>query len=341
MSTIWGIHNDQPSLDFIDGGFVAIGWDEIGNLKATGPDRESLKARIAETYPSVKAGAIPVWAGVLMRFASEMQVGDLVIYPYRPDSTLNFGRIEGEYSWDEAASSHKSRRKVAWLRTGVPRAQFTQAARFEIGSAVTLFKVKNHAAEFMRYIEQGDEAAEIPSLPTDVEVAATTAEDAITADRIESDTRDFVISTLYSELDGYEFEYFVADLLNAMGYRTRVTQSSGDGGVDVVAHKDELGLEPPIIKVQCKKTLGTLGSPEIQKLTGTLAPGGAELGLFVSLGAFTRDAMNLGLTRHDLRLINGRDLVELVFENYERLSEKWKVLLPLRRVYVVDRRPNI
>lgn len=276
-----------------------------------------------------------------MRFASEMQVGDLVIYPYKPDSTLNFGRIEGEYFWDEAASSHKSRRKVAWLRTGVPRAQFTQAARFEIGSAVTLFKVKNHAAEFMRYIEQGDEAAEVPSLPTDVEVAATTAEDAITADRIESDTRDFVISTLYSELDGYEFEYFVADLLNAMGYRTRVTQSSGDGGVDVVAHKDELGLEPPIIKVQCKKTLGTLGSPEIQKLTGTLAPGGAELGLFVSLGAFTKDAMNLGLTRHDLRLINGRDLVELVFENYERLSEKWKVLLPLRRVYVVDRQPNI
>ena len=276
-----------------------------------------------------------------MRFASEMQVGDLVIYPYKPDSTLNFGRIEGEYFWDEAASSHKSRRKVAWLRTGVPRAQFTQAARFEIGSAVTLFKVKNHAAEFMRYIEQGDEAAEVPSLPTDVEVAATTAEDAITADRIESDTRDFVISTLYSELDGYEFEYFVADLLNAMGYRTRVTQSSGDGGVDVVAHKDELGLEPPIIKVQCKKTLGTLGSPEIQKLTGTLAPGGAELGLFVSLGAFTRDAMNLGLTRHDLRLIGGRDLVDLVFENYERLSEKWKVLLPLRRVYVVDRQPNI
>jgi len=45
----------------------------------------------------------------------------------------------------------------------------------------------------------------------------------------------------------------------------RVTKASGDAGVDVIAHRDELGFEPPLIKVQCKQTLGTNGRPDVQK----------------------------------------------------------------------------
>lgn len=39
-----------------------------------------------------------------------------------------------------------------------------------------------------------------------------------------------------------------------MEYRTRVSPEGPDGGVDIIAHKDELGFEPPIIKVQVKST---------------------------------------------------------------------------------------
>src|SRR4051812_26010029 len=142
-------------------------------------------------------------------------------------------------------------------------------------------------------------------------------------------TRDFVIETLLKQIEGVRFEYFIAHLLEAMGYRTQVTQASGDGGFDVIAHRDPLGLEPPIIKVQCKRTIGGIGAPEVQKLTGTLAPGGSELGLFVTLGAYSKDAVHLGRTRQDLRLVNGNELVGLVFEHYESFSPEWKRLLPL------------
>jgi restriction system protein len=121
----------------------------------------------------------------------------------------------------------------------------------------------------------------------------------------------------------------------------KVTQLSGDGGVDIIAHRDPLGLEPPIIKVQCKRTLGGIGAPDVQKLTGTLAPGGSgELGLFVTLGSYFKDAVHLGRARQDLRLINGTELVDLIFQHYEQFSPEWKRLLPLRRVYVVDREPE-
>mgnify|MGYP002784948006 CR=1 FL=1 len=342
MTTIWGIHNDHPELELVENGFVSVGWDELGDLRAIGSDREAMKQRVAATYPTAKPGAIPVWAGVLLRFGFEMKQGDLVIYPYKPDSTLNFGRIEGDYHFDVAAPQHRNRRKVTWLRTGVPRANFSKGARYEIGSAVTLFMVKTHAEEFRAFLDSGstsEPASTDPaSLPADA--AATIAEDEPSAGRIEDYTRDFVIETLMKEIEGVRFEHFVAHLLRAMGYRAQVTPPSGDGGFDVIAHKDPLGIEPPIIKVQCKRTLGSIGSPEVQKLTGTLAPGGQELGLFVTLGSFSKDAQHLGRTRQDLRLINGTELVGLVFDYYERFPPEWKRVLPMRAVYVVDREPE-
>ena len=84
----------------------------------------------------------------------------------------------------------------------------------------------------------------------------------------------------------------------------------------------------------------SIGAPAVQKLTGTLAPGGSELGLFVTLGAYSKDAQHLGRTRQDLRLVNGNELVDLIVEHYESFSPEWKRLLPLRHVYVVDREPE-
>jgi len=74
MARIWGIHNDQ-SLDLVNGSFVSIGWSELGNLNEQQFDRSALKELLAQTYPEAKAGAIPVWAGVLVRFIYEMNVG--------------------------------------------------------------------------------------------------------------------------------------------------------------------------------------------------------------------------------------------------------------------------
>jgi restriction system protein len=266
----------------------------------------------------------------------------LVIYPYKPDSTLNFGRIAGDYYYEASADLHRNRRKVEWLKTGIPRAKFSKGARYEIGSAVTLFRVKSHDREFLDFVEGTATPASPVISPAAVSVddAAAQAEDEPNAERIEEYTRDFVIETLLKELDGPRFEHFVAHLMRAMGYRANVTQVSGDGGVDVIAHRDPLGLEPPIIKVQCKRVIGSMGAPDVHKLTGTLAPGGSELGLFITLGTFSKDAIHIGRTRQDLRLINGSEFVDLVLEHYEKLGSEWKRLLPLRRLYVVDRDPE-
>lgn len=336
MPTIWGIHNDEPDLDLLGEGFVSVGWDEIGDLREYGHDNARLKELLRRGYPQAKAGAIPVWAGVLRRFAFGMQIGDYVISPRRADSTLSLGRVAGDYYFDGTVTHHH-RRPIEWLQTEIPRATFSQSARYEIGSAVTLFQVKRHAEEFRTFIETGAVQVQIPDQDALDQIITETAEDEPSSDRIEAYTRDFVVDALHTKLDPYRFEMFTAGLLRAMGYRAEVTQASGDGGVDVVAFRDPLGLEPPIIKVQCKRTLNSIGGPDVQKLMGALAPGGTEVGLFVTLGTFTSDALHLARTRHDLRLVNGRQLVDLVFDHYEQLDLEWRRLLPLKRIYVLDR----
>lgn len=335
--TAWGIHNNQPDLDLIEGKFVAIGWDELGDLSTLTDDREVLKERLAETYPDVSLGAIRIWAGVILRFKFEMQEGDYVICPNKADSTVNIGRITGPAYVAPSVEVHRNQRPVEWLRTGIPRVEFSEGARYEIGSAVTLFRVKNYESEFLSYLTSGSPP---PTPPAATEQTATTqAEEAPNADRIESHSRDFVTDVL-RKMDPFRFEHFTAGLLQAMGYHARATVSTGDGGVDVIASKDALGIEQPVIKVQCKRTVSTIGAPDVQNLAGALAHGGSEVGLFITLGNYSADAKHLERTRQDLRLVNGSELIEMVFENYERLDPEWKALLPLRQVYVVDRDPE-
>lgn len=338
--TMWGVHNNQPQLDQVANEFIAIGWDDLGDLGSIGDDKHTMQERVAQTFSHIKPGAVPNAAGVLLKFAFRMQPGDLVVYPYKPDSTLNFGRISGGYYYDLSADLYRNRRPVEWLKTGVPRTEFSSAARHEVGSAMTLFEVKRHAQEFLDFIQGVTTTGPVAPLESDPEQAAEAAAEVPTAERIETDTRDFIIETLMKQLAGHEFEHFIAHLLEAMGYRARVTQTSGDGGVDIVAHRDPLGIEPPIIKVQCKRTTNSMGGPQVQQLTGTLSPGGEERGLFVTLGAYSKDAQHLERTRQDLRLINGNELVSLIWEHYDKLSPSHKQLLPMRSVYVVDRSPD-
>lgn len=165
---------------------------------------------------------------------------------------------------------------MTWLKTGVPRAQFSQGALYEVGCAVTLFKVKNHEAEFLAFLYGGNQVVDplvFGPVPDDSDEAATiTAEEAPNAERIETLSRDFVVKRLRGQIDGIKFEHFIAHLLTCMGFRTQVTPASGDGGFDIIAHRDPLGLEPPIIKVQCKRTISAIGQPDVQKFNRHAGP---------------------------------------------------------------------
>lgn len=325
--TLWGIHagrTGEARTLFLDKGLVALGWHKMPDLTTLPADREAYKKRLRLEYPTAKDGAIPVWAGQLFRFAHEVQEGDLVIYPSKVDRIVNLGRITGPYHYVESTGDdYAHRRTVEWLKN-FPRTTFTQGALYEIGSALSLFQVKNYADEFLAVLGGG-------------QIETRTGEDetvALVAEEIETTTKDFILKQLSRELKGHPFARFVADLLEAMGYRTRVSQPGPDQGVDIIAHRDHLGIEPPIIKVEVKSGAGSVGEPEIARLFGAVAHG--EFGLFVTLSTFTPPAARFAASRSNLRLIDGEEIVRLTLEHYEQLDPRYKGLVPLKKVYIPE-----
>jgi restriction system protein len=320
---IWGIHMPREhGLTPIEQGFVAIGWDAMGDLSAIKPTRDAFKAAYGETYPDENPAAIPVSAGVAYRFAVEIKEGDLIIFPSKPDRMVNIGVVDGPYEYRPQAPLRKPNvRRVRWLKH-LPRTSFSQAALYEIGSALTLFQVSSNADEFLAALEG--------HAPQPEAIDQSTAEQ-VTA-QVQESTEDFIIKRLKSSQTTYQFEHFVAHLLKCMGYYARVTQASGDGGVDIIAHRDELGFEPPIIKVQCKQILNTIDRPEVQQLHGAIERG--EHGLFVTLGTFSAGARTFERTKPNLRLIDGETLIELIYAHYHQFEPRYQMLLPLKQSYI-------
>ncbi|TVR69592.1 MAG: restriction endonuclease [Sphaerobacteraceae bacterium] len=325
--TLWGMHagpgGEAHSL-FMQHKTVAMGSSKIADLASIPANRDAFKSAFEQAYPDYKPGAIPVHAGQLFRFVHEMKVGDLVAYPSKNDRMINIGRIMSEYVYDHSGSTaYPHRRKVEWLKS-VPRTNLTQGALYEIGSAISLFQIRNYTEEYLAALEG---QIEISPGTDDITVA-------LVADEIEKTTEDFILKTLSRELKGHPFADFVAHLLNTMGYNTRVSPEGPDGGVDIIAHRDELGFEPPIIKVQVKSVDSSTGNADVASLYGNIAAN--EHGLFVALGTFTRHAESFARGKGNLRLIDGRDLVRLVLNNYERFDSKYKSVLPLKRVYIPE-----
>jgi len=320
---MWGLHMPELlGMKPVEQGFVALGWDKVGDLSSIPPNREAFKARVAAAYPEEKPGSVPGAAGVLYRFSVEMQPGDIMVFPCKVDRQVYIGRVDGPYQYDPAGGEYPNRRKVKWEKM-LPRAAFTQTALYEIGSAISMFKVSTHADEFLAAL--AGKASEPLAVADDAGAAEVSA-------MAQESTDDFIIKRLKSGLTPYEFEKFIAHLLTCMGYHARVTQQSSDGGVDIIAHRDELGFEPPIIKVQCKQMLGNHGRPDVQQLNGLLERD--ENGLFVTLGGFSAQARAFERTKPKLRLLDGIELVELIYAHYTRFEPRYQVLLPLKRTYV-------
>ena len=308
---IWGIHGgrtgDANTL-FLTKNCVALGWEKMGDLSKLGADRESFRKQVTSTYPGKTPISIANNTGQLYRFVHELKNGDLVVYPSRMDHQIHIGKVEESYKYQpEVDSNYPHIRQVRWLKS-LPRTMFSQGALYEVGSAMSFFQVKNYAEEYEGAL-QGKPTTLIPVIKDETV--------SIVANDIEETTQDFILKRLSQELKGTPLEEFVAHLLEAMGYRTRLTRQN-EPSIDIIAHKDALGFEAPIIKVQVKSSDGKVSDKDVSALIGKL--GQNEFGLVVALGSFTPPALTFAANKPNLRLIDGNELVELIYEYYEQFD---------------------
>lgn len=319
---VWGIHTlNESQFTFLKDNIIAIGWNEMGDLSKIAPDRESFKEKYNETYHDDNKYRAANGVGMLYRFTCEAKVGDYVVFPSKFNREVNIGVIESDYYYAPEAIHYVQQRKVKWLKH-IPRTCFTQGALHEIGCALTFFAVRNYAVEFLSALDKDFKKKKIDEDVEDETVAAT-------AEEIRESTIDFILKELSRKLKGYDLEDFVADLLNAMGYKATISPHGGDGGVDITAYKDEL---PPRILVQVKSQDSNIKEETVLSLKGAMHEG--DYGLFVTLSKYTKNAQKFLDNTPIIRGIDGQELVELILKYYDRLSEKSKKIIPLEKVYI-------
>ncbi len=87
-------------------------------------------------------------------------------------------------------------------------------------------------------------------------------------------------------LDGYAFERASAEVLNKHQFNAVVTRGSADGGVDIQVTRN--GLKGV---VQCKAHMACAGPHVVRDLYGVINHTRASFGIIVSLGGFTKGAV--------------------------------------------------
>jgi len=325
---LWGIHagrKGEAEALFEEHNVIALGWPEMGDLNQL-TTRDEVKGRYEHVYPGRKPMSVAVNTGQLYRFAHEMEIGDVIVWPLKRAPEIWLGQITDEYVYNPKLHAHyRHTRKVEWLNRQA-RTEFSQGALYEIGSALTVFQVRNYADEFLTALEgKGHEE------PSDEE-----EEEAIglVTDEVERQSRDFVRKQLRRRLKGHGFAEFVGHLLRLMGYKTIVSSPGPDRGIDIEAYKDDLGAEQPRILVQVKSSDAEVNEAAVSQLYGKVSE--KEFALFVALGGFRKHAWDFAFGKHNLKLVDGDGLVELVYQYYDRLDGKYKAIIPLRRVFIPE-----
>ena len=302
---------------------VGIGWD-LGGADITALTRDQIRERYAETHPDESRGRVGSEAGQIWRFAHDFTQGTEVV-TYDPVARLyHVGRVAGDCKMSDA-DGMTYERTVSWDRS-VPRDNLSKTVQNKLGGIQTIFRVHADAETELR----GEKTCH---------AATSTDEDEQTDPSditgVSADDGIELIKDRASKLPWDAMEDLVAGLLRAMGYHARVTPRTGDGGRDVEASPDALGLQEPRIAVEVKHRAGAIGAPALRSFIGTLHA--RDCGLFVSTGGFTKEAkMEAARANVPVRLLDLDELVRLYVEFYDRADEQTCLILPLRCIWLPE-----
>lgn len=249
---------------------------------------------------------------------SEFELGSYASAPQSP----RYHKITRFATIASVKAGWLEKRKGIWHITDNGRAAYEQHEEPEVfyREAYRLYKEWKAA-------RPGPEPAE-----EDIEEQAENVR--ITFEQAEEDAWQ-EISEYLGAMPPFDFQKLVADLLKALDYHVSWIAPPGkDYGVDIVAHTDPLGATAPRIRVQVKRRVESSVNVEgLRAFMSVLGPD--DVGLYVSAGGFTRDAMDEARMqeRRKITLIDLEKFFDLWVEHSDKLSEDARRRFPLKPIY--------
>lgn len=312
------------AADWLERGIIGIGWDFDG-ADITGMNREKIRAAYATAHPSESKQKVAANVGQIYRFAHCMAQGSTVVM-YDPTERLyHIGVISGPCKPTSESESLTYTRTVKWGKTAL-RDALSPASKNSLGGIQTIFAVSD---EVMSDLEAAGSKPACNDSSTDADDNAANDEETLAATY---DNGIELIKDRVNQLDWEDMERLVAGMLEAMGYCARVMPKGPDGGRDVVASPDALGLESPRIVAEVKHRKGAMGAPAVRSFIGGLRAG--DRGLYVSTGGFTKEARyEADRANVPVRLLDLDAFVRHYVNIYDKANDDTRSILPLTRIW--------
>ena len=338
MKRLWlvrlGRHGEQEA-HALETGELVLGF-RVGDLSSA-KDRDAVLKIVEQSTPDSKHKTQLNFAAQLNQFANVIQKGDLVVVPLKTASTIAIGEITGPC---KATKDGNPMRPVRWLNPDIPRDVFRQDLLYSFGAFMTVCEIsRNDALPRVEAVlktgrDPGYESGAAAPARAPASAESPTAEEAeVDLDKI---ARDQIERRVASAFTGHEFTRLVAEILKAQGYIVNVSPPGPDQGIDIVAGRGGLGFEAPRLVVQVKSGNIAADQPTLQALIGAVQDTHADQGLLVCWGGFKKPVEQ---RRNELffriRLWGRTEILDALFEVYDRLPEAFRAELPLRRTWML------
>ena len=268
-------------------------------------------------------------ADQLWNFAYVIRNGDMIVLPRKLPRVIAVGRVSGHYQYKEDLDAPHIR-PVNWVAHEIPRTHFGQDLLNSFGGQATVYRVRADGAESR--IDKIVAQHLAGSVADDADTtSAVSAGDEFRID-LEEQITDRIIDRVRQRFYGTRLEYLVAEILRASGYHALETRRGPDGGIDVVAGLGDMGFGHPRLCVQVKSGRNAVDIADYNRLQGNIGAYGADHGLLVGLGDFTRAVRNENeRSFFQIRLWGPRDLADRLVETYDDLPADIQSEIPIRK----------
>jgi len=159
--------------EFKKAGIMAIGWDEIGDLRKYKSREEIKKALLSHYGPDSDVGSnITNEVNVLWQFCHDLRIGDTVYVKNGTKTLLGMGTVCSEYGYNENAEEHRHYRRVNWQKTGewkIISGIFTIKSLTKITAAKSFCKILE---DTMKVAEKAGQETDLLNLSEDITPAS-------------------------------------------------------------------------------------------------------------------------------------------------------------------------
>lgn len=317
----------RTEREFVNKDIVAIGWSWVDFTQHTN----------ANEIISVIGQHIGRWGNQIRRFVG-MKQGDVVVVPLYKSVAIGIATDEMFYSAENKPNDRSNQRGVKFLKDGkgkpllIPRTLFDGAFQSRLKNRITVSNI----TEFKAQLEEHIRDLNLGKILSSNEKANEKIK------KLEDDFKQTLLKNIRNgktrlQAGGVGLENLVKELLHIHGYEADVLSKrafSSFADADVIASKSDGFVETKLL-VQVKHHHGVAskwGIQQLEEIKNQDKGDYSDYQLMLITSAAVSENLRIYADERDISIIDGDELVNLIFDSINKLSDETKIKLGICEV---------